>query len=46
MKTCFKDKHVYLKTATGMRKFAIKKEVKEVFICCSTVGYYTNSGYE
>ncbi len=26
----FQDKHVYLKTATGMRKFAIKKEVKEV----------------
>ena len=26
----FQDKHVYLKTATGMCKFAIKKEVKEV----------------
>lgn len=26
----FQDKYVYLKTATGMRKFAIKKEVKEV----------------
>ena len=26
----FQDKHVYLKTAAGMRKFAIKKEVKEV----------------
>ena len=26
----FQDKHVYLKTATGMCKFAIKKEEKEV----------------
>lgn len=26
----FQDKHVYLKTATGMCKFVIKKEVKEV----------------
>lgn len=26
----FQDKYVYLKTATGMCKFAIKKEVKEV----------------
>ena len=42
----FQDKHVYLKTATGMCKFAIKKRSERSFICCSTVGYYTNSGYE